>query len=666
MKDEQRVDSADIEPMDAEIPQPAPADDATPEPAPVTAEIPQPEEEGGDSPAESATEEQPDHTELPEEQPEEPTEESSEEQPEEPPGEVDEITECLNAFEDLYRAVQDGQDQAEENTDDILDVNAKKTKKKKLGSGIATVLAVLFFAAALGGVLYYTVFPAQGFFHSDTADTIMWANASHESGRLISRDFGYAALLPTGGSLLMQPWISLFGLSMNAHVIGMVSFVILFAAALWFLLRSIDFPHGWSAFLTGVTLLLLSGSDKLREIMWGHVIYYSLGPIYLILILSLVLRYLKHMDAPGDKGKTNLKSNIFLGLTCLASIAAAINGFQILALVAFPVICAIVLERLFDKSAPLWNQRSVPPLFAAVSVAVSSGIGMLLLSVLSDGIVAGYANAYSNYSGIENWKEHLLGFAEHWFTLLGVDVHDGSKLFSIESVGNMIGIAFGVILVAVPAAAVVNIRKIENKGLRMVIWAHTAASGFVLFGYICGGLSAANWRLTPVAITSVIVTLGYLKYLAGNTKFPRIQYGILAVVLCFACMNFYTMVTLPPDYGRDNELHALAYSLEERGLTYGYASFWNANSTTVISDSKVKVRNINVNEGGIFKDGYQASLIWYIDQPGVDRYFVALDANELNILTTSPAWPVLNEMMQEQYEVRGFTVSVFDQNIPFN
>ena len=34
---------------------------------------------------------------------------------------------------------------------------------------------------------------------------------------------------------------------------------------------------GWCTLSVGMTLMILSSSDKLREVMLGHVIYYSLG-----------------------------------------------------------------------------------------------------------------------------------------------------------------------------------------------------------------------------------------------------------------------------------------------------------------------------------------------------------------------------------------------------
>ena len=49
---------------------------------------------------------------------------------------------------------------------------------KKLKSRSLLVLSVAFALGAIGTVLYYIFFPSAAFFHSDCADTILWAQAS--------------------------------------------------------------------------------------------------------------------------------------------------------------------------------------------------------------------------------------------------------------------------------------------------------------------------------------------------------------------------------------------------------------------------------------------------------------------------------------------------------
>ena len=70
-------------------------------------------------------------------------------------------------------------------------------RKCKYSKGIEYVLiaVTVFFVF---GTIYYTVFLSQQFTNSDIFDTLMWANASYETKRIIAPDYNYAALLPFG------------------------------------------------------------------------------------------------------------------------------------------------------------------------------------------------------------------------------------------------------------------------------------------------------------------------------------------------------------------------------------------------------------------------------------------------------------------------------------
>lgn len=68
-------------------------------------------------------------------------------------------------------------------------------------------------------------------------------------------------------------------------------------------------------------------------------------------------------------------------------------------------------------------------------------------------------------------------------------------------------------------------------------------------------------------------------------------------------------------------------TLEKNNLQYGYGTFWNANSITLLSDNDVKVRCINVNESGVSPRAYQTNINWYKDN-SYKEYFLLLKADE--------------------------------------
>jgi hypothetical protein len=119
---------------------------------------------------------------------------------------------------------------------------------------------------------------------------------------------------------------------------------------------------------------------------------------------------------------------------------------------------------------------------------------------------------------------------------------------------------------------------------------------------------------------------------------------------------------MPKDYNQDTGLYVVADYLVENNLTYGYATFWNANSITVISDSKTKARNIEVTDDGEYKTKYyQSRKSWYEDQPEQENYYMLLSQYEYECLKNN-ANPLLDEQHTEA-SVEGYMILVFDKNI---
>ena len=139
--------------------------------------------------------------------------------------------------------------------------NFLETLKKKAWCS-ELLLALPLFLLSLGILLYYIIGPSRGFFHSDCADSILWANATVESGKVFSEDFHYAALLPFGASLWMVPAVAVFGLSMRAQIFSMSVFAILFVAVLAFFFRSMRWSWKWTAAAVFSASILFFSASK--------------------------------------------------------------------------------------------------------------------------------------------------------------------------------------------------------------------------------------------------------------------------------------------------------------------------------------------------------------------------------------------------------------------
>jgi hypothetical protein len=520
------------------------------------------------------------------------------------------------------------------------------------------VVALVFMLAAIASVIYFICGPMEGYLHSDFTDTIYWANASLESGRVFDPEFGYAALLPFSANLWFTPLIAFFGVSMTTQVIGMIIFTFVFAASLYFMCRSLEWSIPWSASAVGVTVLLLSTSSKLREIMWGHVIYYSLILVLLFVGIGLAVRLLR-------------KRTVTLCiLTALWAILSATDGLQIVAMVLLPVAGAILAERFFDGSKKLTCEENLKPAVAAAMIVLAGAVGLALLSVLKGDITAEYADGHMKLVSVRLWMDNLLLLPTAWFELVGFD-EIKLGMGGVEAVVATLG---GVAMIVAPVMLIFDYKSIERSETKILLWSHLAVSVVTVGGWVCGTLAGAEWRLTSMMGTAAVTSVASVRHFVmkksdgeGSAVTKRVSILLAACLLTSGIVGGALMLKMPADYGRDNLDHRLAEKLKSEGLEYRYATFWRSQTITLISDSEIKVREILADEfDGVYTDCYQSSRAWYEDQEGVSRYFVLLEEYEAGDALRNIVWEeYVEENATEIIEFENFFIYVFDENIDF-
>ncbi len=515
--------------------------------------------------------------------------------------------------------------------------------------------ALLFAALSVGTVIYYIAYPSAAYFHADCSDTILWAQASYDSGTMFNPDFGYAAMLPFGGTTLMLPFIGIFGVSFTTHRIGMILFtLILFASVLW-LCRAVKMSLPLSLTATGTFALVMCSSAKLREIFYEHVIYYSICVLIICVLLSLFIKFRESFEA-----ENGLKKLVWVTFfTVIFSALSALDGMQVIATGILPVLFAAVMGIFLDKDNTLLSRKSRISVYYCVICGASVLIGLALLSFFANGISSGYAGAYSGYANMDEWLSNLGNFPVHWFTLFGVDAHYGMPIFSAESIVNIIRLGAAASVALLPLIALFFYNKFSF-GTKALLLTHFGLSGVIMFGYIFGILSAANWRLSPMICTGLIVCFAVFCETKEYVVPKRLCAAVLCLLVLLSAVNFGTVMQMEKNGIEQNEKYLISQQLKEKGLTYGYATFWNSQVITVLSDSEVRAANIDVNENGIAPCPYQANLNWFEEQEDVEKYFVLLSYGEEATLMNTTDWVHFELLYTDKIDLDGYTVYVFN------
>lgn len=517
--------------------------------------------------------------------------------------------------------------------------------KKIIGYGLP-VLGIML-------LLYYIFFCGKTELHADCMDTLMWANASFESGSLFDRDFNYACLLPFGGQLLMQPFLYIFGLSYKAHIFGMVLFIILFELSLIFMLRGMGISHFKTGALTFGVLMFVCSSKKLREIFLGHIIYYSLGLLFLFVGMGLIFRIINCYD------KKSKKATVFAALTFVWTMFCASDGIQALTIYILPAVFSIIAYIILDLDNELISTKNVFKVQLSAVILMAAVCGLVIVSFLANGVTQSYASAYSRFNNSKVWFENLSTLLSCHYTLLGVDVNDKMDIMSFEGVINILRIIFATIVCVAPFFGFIFYTKIKNKYTKMFLLAYAAIYILIMIAWVFGKISGVNWRLTPIEVTGFIVTVLLIYELIDST-YIRLGGTLVIPLVLFCLISGGSVLGISTNYKAENKIFKEIQLLEDNGCTYGYATFWNANPVTVLTENKIKVRGMDVKDGKVVTRTYQSCERWYDGKTAKgEKYFILLTEKEYRNFEISE-YPV-----DKIIEKDGFVLITLRKNIIF-
>lgn len=502
-------------------------------------------------------------------------------------------------------------------------------QKSVLRQVLTYLIGIIIGGIGIGLVLYYIIGPSEWYMTSDCTDSLLWAQATLESGKLVSPDFHYAAVIPFGGNLIFLPWLAIFGYSMAAQIAGLCTYAVLLFAAVVYLARGLGYKPYVAGAMLSVLVLILSSSPKLREIMWEHIFYYNLGILFFCFGMGLAVRIFKKGGFIDGERRGLVNFIVLSSILTVFTAVCATNGLQSLVCFILPVLGAMFAVCLLDGETKLLSKRNLWALIPLAAVGIATLVGLKLTDTVTGGVTAGYQEAYSTYSDMSTWTDNFLGMFKNWFTLLGVSVTKADPLMSEDSIINMIRIFGSLLLLGAPIVMLCGYKNIKNSAVKMLLIGHFAVSAFIIFASVFGNLGGANWRLTPMVGTAALATFAYgADLIARRGVAARVGSLILVFLLLFAAIPALDIKDMKEEKIDRYDAHLITQTLKEHGLKHGYATFWRSQIITMLSNEEIKCRVINDNVVAPTKRNYQSADSWYEDVPGEDRYFLLLTFSE--------------------------------------
>ena len=454
----------------------------------------------------------------------------------------------------------------------------------KIPRRIGAVAGALFVLASLALVLRFVWSPAYvEEFTSDTADTLLWAQAAADAGWIVDRDFSYGYVIPLGGQLLVRPFLGAFGGGVGALRAGMMLFALLFAGAVFAFFRSAGLRAAGAGAAASFVLLALTATVKLREIFFGHVLYYSLSALALALAFALLPASAPDAAAP-PAGRRRAWRTVALAATLAW---AASNGAPCLLYAVLPFVFALAAVRLLDPE-PLSVRTVRLPLLAAAAGAA----GFALHLVLVRGVPVSYGTFYDTLSPSRAWGPHLVGLVQCWSTLL-CDMPQNPQFpaTSPEGLRHALRLGLSVALPAVSLGTLAAWRRLSER-TRLVALAHLAVFGATSFFHVFGNIADGNWRHSPTLFAQLVLVPLVVRDAWRAGVVPRRVAALGAAFLAAAAVLFAGRLAHLPGQAATRPDESRAWTgprsvltiLREQGVEAAYCNgFWVANAVTALS-----------------------------------------------------------------------------------
>lgn len=200
-----------------------------------------------------------------------------------------------------------------------------------------------------------------------------------------------------------------------------------------------------------------------------------------------------------------------------------------------------------------------------------------------------------------DFKEFFQALAIHFSGILqlwGCDLDVSISVFSIESAVYLIkGVACIGCMVVIPVICFVRYQKLLE-GIKKLLWFYVVMSAVLFYIYVLSSFSGyviARYFVYEVVI-SIIISAWYLyEHMIKTHNLNR--FLIYAFLFIFMLSSLgYIKKKICEYEGPYAARETLIQSLHENGFSYGYATYWNAQILTSMSNAKLKVLPVLLQE----------------------------------------------------------------------
>lgn len=507
--------------------------------------------------------------------------------------------------------------------------------------------------------------------HSDSAFFELLANEQMKQGKLFPEGMCYSTVLfVRTPNLLMIPFIALTGNLMLAKEITFSILWIVYGICIWFCFSPKGDRNRTAALMAAILITIPYLTKSVEHEATDNLFFqgaYILILIDIPLVLGIVHRIFLTDETTSRKRKLWLY--VCLLITVFVPLMSSVREDMI---IGGPLILSLILFYYFEKNQSL-----------AKVLKSRTCIWIILTTIAA--ILLGYALLH--YFGTKYWPSSkagememvttygLLQSFEYFFNNLGVIFGNlySAPIVSFGGIYKLANYVYELVIIfLVPLCCLFRYRKFDNRFMRFFIIFSWISNLAVFAGYITCQQWQSRYLLTIYSNDVFLFALVTSDYVRKRERFTAAVITLIIAMYAVCCHGYFWKFY--HERIGQSKFDGLIAFLEEHDLTYGYASYWNAEVNTVLSNGRVQILDIGDHDDEDIVNGLRAkydpqrtppwldNLQWYDASAHPGKSFVLLyDFEEEN----KPPEELEDCYYQLDHEIlhyEHYTIVVFDDN----
>lgn len=449
----------------------------------------------------------------------------------------------------------------------------------------------------------------------DFNEGVFWAEATIKAKSIINNDYSYYYFLPFGSNIIMVPYVLLFGTSLLANHLGMLTFFLIYLFTLQKLSKALYNKRKEQLLFSTFTTLFVY--TYIGDNLLHHILNYGIGFVCFLGELACAIEIIRN-------NRLN-KSNYILLI--LFSFWASLNGFASIGFSGACILLSMVITHFKFEKPFSKNEKQVMDI-----IAISNVVGYFIYEFFNSLCATAHQqNSRFVFASLSDIINHFEESIIYDLCSIFFFVPNKESFFSVDGIFNFVKLAFLSLLVFISIRYLLftNSNNLEESFINL---ANSLIILLCTAQYILSEASVQRFLFNALLSMFVVCGLWINKKEDGLKKMTYVL-----LLFCLILVLSFKQVFFKFRFGevQKQKMIVIQELLEENDLKYGYtyspSIYWKQMDLLTAGKSKSLPIGFAPEYNSLYLNSesrrfYKSDL----EKPDTDKFYVLIHQMFLN------------------------------------